>query len=507
MGVVVSLAMLLLAGVFALAAIAKLSDRAGSIKAVTDFGVAAAVARPLSLVLPMVELLVTVLLVMPRATLWGGIGALALLSGFTIGIVVNLARGRAPDCHCFGQLHSAPIGWQTLLRNALLAACAVLVVWQGRDETGFSALQTLSELGTFQRAGGLFAAVAVAAFVAQGWVILHLYRQHGRILLRLDGCETALRDSGLLVATNPHTQLGLAVGFDAPSFEISVVSGGTTTLEQLRGFGRPVLMIFSDPGCSPCNALMPDISRWEREYADTVTIAVISTGSVEAHRAKTFGYGLKHVLLQRDREVAAKYLVSATPSALLIRTNGTIGSSVAMGAEAIGRLVEHVRVRQVQVPPASGASDGQLSQSGSPSGKGGLNIGQRAPSFRLFDLEGHAVECLDFKGQKTVLIFWNPMCGFCSRMLSDLRALEYNRPTHSPRILVISTGTVDLNREMQLASTILLDPSFSVGTSYHVTGTPSALLVDSDGNVASPVVVGGPQVLALAAVEAMSQPA
>jgi hypothetical protein len=36
---------------------------------------------------------------------------LALLVLFIVAIAVTLARGRKPDCHCFGQLHSKPIGW------------------------------------------------------------------------------------------------------------------------------------------------------------------------------------------------------------------------------------------------------------------------------------------------------------------------------------------------------------------------------------------------------------
>ena len=49
---------------------------------------------------------------------------------FVVGIGVNLARGRNPECHCFGQLHSAPAGWKTLARTGALAAVAGLLVWQ-----------------------------------------------------------------------------------------------------------------------------------------------------------------------------------------------------------------------------------------------------------------------------------------------------------------------------------------------------------------------------------------
>ena len=55
-------------------------------------------------------------------------GTLALLPSFIVAIGVSMARGRRPDCHCFGQLHSAPIGWPALARNALLSAMAGLVI-------------------------------------------------------------------------------------------------------------------------------------------------------------------------------------------------------------------------------------------------------------------------------------------------------------------------------------------------------------------------------------------
>ncbi len=52
------------------------------------------------------------------------------------GVVVAMVRGRKPDCHCFGQLHSEPVGRQTLIRNAVLAAVAGGVVAWGRQYAG-----------------------------------------------------------------------------------------------------------------------------------------------------------------------------------------------------------------------------------------------------------------------------------------------------------------------------------------------------------------------------------
>ena len=140
MDLVLLVARLLLAAVFAVAALAKLADLPGSRQAMRDFGVPARLAAPLGTLLPLAELAVAVALIPRASAWWGAVGALALLLLFVAGIGVSLARGRHPDCHCFGQIHSAPAGWQTLVRNGALAAVAGFVLWQGRDHPGRGAL-------------------------------------------------------------------------------------------------------------------------------------------------------------------------------------------------------------------------------------------------------------------------------------------------------------------------------------------------------------------------------
>src|SRR6202035_4783800 len=136
MSVVVLLARLVLAVVFLVAGLAKLADLAGSRQAMRDFGVPAQLATPFGTLLPLAELVVAVALIPAVSAWWAALGALALLLLFVAGISYNLARGRAPDCHCFGQLHSAPAGWPTLIRNLVLVAVAVLVVVSGRSTPG-----------------------------------------------------------------------------------------------------------------------------------------------------------------------------------------------------------------------------------------------------------------------------------------------------------------------------------------------------------------------------------
>src|SRR5438105_3690976 len=142
---------LILAAVFLVAGFAKLADLAGSRAALRNFGVPAALASPFGVLLPTLELAVAVALLPVASAWWGAIGALVLLLLFVAGISYNLARGRIPDCHCFGQLHSAPAGWSTLIRNLGLAALAGVVVIFGRTTAGLDLGSWLGMLSVAQR--------------------------------------------------------------------------------------------------------------------------------------------------------------------------------------------------------------------------------------------------------------------------------------------------------------------------------------------------------------------
>jgi hypothetical protein len=66
-------------------------------------------------------------------------------------------------------------------------------------------------------------------------------------------------------------------------------------------------------------------------------------------------------------------------------------------------------------------------------------------------------------------------------------------------LLVVSTGTVEANKEMGLRSPVLLDQEgMTIGRTFGATGTPMAVLVDEEGKIASQVAAGAPAVLALA---------
>jgi hypothetical protein len=61
--------------------------------------------------------------------------------------------------------------------------------------------------------------------------------------------------------------------------------------------------------------------------------------------------------------------------------------------------------------------------------------------------------------------------------------------------------SMEQNKGMGLASPVFLDPNFAVGWAFRASGTPSAVLVDAEGRVASEVTVGAPAAMELAEVD------
>ncbi len=507
MQIVLLAARVLLSAVFGVAGLAKLADRAGSRQALIDFGVPRVLAPVLLLLLPLAELAVAVAL-LPLASAWyGALGALSLLLLFIFGIALNLARGRTPACHCFGQLSSSPAGWTTLLRNVVLAAVAGMVAWYGLNSPGLSAGSWFIDLTTAQRLLFIIGLAGLTLLAAEGWVLLQMLRQQGRLLLRLDALEARLTSVGLSPATAEASETpiaGLPVGTPAPTFRLKGLRGEILTLESLLAVGKPVLLFFTNPNCGPCQLMMPDVSRWQREYISTLSIALISEGKTKDNRVKSAEYGVTQILLQQKREVAEAYQAYGTPSAVMIQTDGKIGSPLAMGADAIQSLMARTlgmampMSAMLPIVPQNGHNGHGAGASQTVST---VEIGQPAPALKLRDLKGKTIALTSFRGNKTLLLFWNPGCGFCQQMLDDLKKLETSPTPGAPRLLVVSSGTVEENLAMNLRSPVVLDVNFQAGSAFGATGTPMAVLLDAKGRIASEIAAGAQAVLALAGAE------
>jgi uncharacterized membrane protein YphA (DoxX/SURF4 family) len=111
-----------LACVLGIAAASKTRDIKGTRSGFIDLGLP----RPglLAWAVPLAEALVALLMVLTPG--WGGVAAFALLSGFTVVLVVTIRSGRIVPCRCFGGSSSEPVSWAQVARNAWLLSHAVV---------------------------------------------------------------------------------------------------------------------------------------------------------------------------------------------------------------------------------------------------------------------------------------------------------------------------------------------------------------------------------------------
>jgi thioredoxin-related protein len=255
---------------------------------------------------------------------------------------------------------------------------------------------------------------------------------------------------------------------------------------------------------------MPDVARWQSHQDNRALIEVVSTGSQADNQRMADSFSLRRVLIQEDREVADRYQASGTPSAVLVGVDGLIASGVVGGAEAVRSVVSRIRSEPSRTLPLIGIGNGH--QHAGHDGRAhpvdsseaarpfGLPIGVPAPEIRLPNLDAQNVDLSDYRGNQTLLLFWRPSCGFCQQMVADLKAWEGAASSTGPRLLLISSGSVDENRAMGLHSEVLLESALGLGRRFGIGGTPCGVLIDSEGRVASRPANGAPAIWELLAL-------
>jgi peroxiredoxin/cbb3-type cytochrome oxidase subunit 3 len=344
-------AQLLLAAVFALAGGAKLSDLAGSGKAVADFGVPARVAPVVGVLVPLAELAAAAALIFRPTARWGALLALLLLIVFVGGVANAMRKGLDVDCGCFGRVYSATAGSATLVRNAVLAALAAVVVVHGsgpaiNDWVGARSGAELVAIGT---------SVVAVFLVAVSWWLWSRNRTLRRDLELLRSAPVTTEELPPPPERDPY---GLPVGTGAPAFELPDLHGDTHTLDSLLAHGRPVVLTFLAVGCGPCGKVIPDVARWRESLADRLTMVVITDGEPDQIRDRWEELGVEHVLLDPSEEMLKAYGLAATPTSLVIDRNGLIASTPSSGILGVEVLVRRAlrlvpgTVRPAQTLPA-----------------------------------------------------------------------------------------------------------------------------------------------------------
>ena len=473
--------------IFALAAIGKFLDLKGSEKAVKDFGTPEEFAKVFAIAIPFAEIVFAFCFLFPSTSWVGAIGGLILLLSFTGGMIWQMAKGNAPDCHCFGQIHSEPVSPKSLARNIVFAILTLFLIAQGRDSQGPSFADTNSDSMQLILTFSVLALTGAALFFLK-----RVLDNQTQILRRLELLEVISRE-GVPLERNEigHPHDGLPIGAPFPEFELPDTSGGTTTLAKIVESGRPSMFFFVSPTCEPCKALLPEIEGWEAELGDRVNFVFFSSGTAEANEGR-FGAFSEDVILQEKREIAEMVQARWTPTALFITAEGMIGSRVAAGDFAIKELIERIRHADL-----SKAKYFIRQSENTENGRRPPRIGSAAPEFELKDIDGNPFTDDELRGKRTLAVFWSLTCPHCLAMMNELKTWDAERAEGDPDLVVFSDGPPEDHADLGLKAPIVLDAGYKTSAELGMFGTPSAVLFDESGTIVTETATGAMNIWAL----------
>jgi peroxiredoxin len=157
-----------------------------------------------------------------------------------------------------------------------------------------------------------------------------------------------------LQATTPSRlgRDGLRLGKKAPGFTLPCINVGRTALLSRPGThdgsgepsydgtnvslhdfaGQKVLLVFTQSGCSPCKAIVPDLNRLAQRGSHQVL--VVNNAAPDKTRAWATEVDARFpVLAQENHALSKRYQAFATPFAFLIDEKGIITSKGLAGSK------------------------------------------------------------------------------------------------------------------------------------------------------------------------------
>lgn len=307
---------LLVAGAFGWAAAGKLADLPRLRAALYLSRLTRPWVPQVSVLLPATELVLAAGLTGARSGWASAAASGVLLVAFTGYLALDPSAARG--CHCFGG-RTATSRRAGILRNVVLLAVLVPAVARG---------PSAGRWGVPAAAEPWAGAVAAIGVLLGTWWAFHrdgAARSSGR------------RRAGVPPVPAPQARRE-AVPFDVPS-----LAGGRLRLADLAARPEGVLLVFVEPGCGLCEALLPAAAG----RADVAVLVAVDDPAQAAGWAADHGLAPSAVGIDLAGAVADAYRVPAVPAAtrvdvrgLLLGATGTPTARPAVGPDAVRRLLE-----------------------------------------------------------------------------------------------------------------------------------------------------------------------
>ena len=316
-----------LLAVFALAGVSKLRDINLARKSLIGFGVPERWSRFFVICLAVIEIAIAAMLAFFPTQQSGVYGVLVLLAIFTLAMAMQLLRGKRPTCACFGALAQSPISWKSVGRNILLMTLAISLIVQPMPL--FVPSQTIS-LSSF--------VVMAWAALSASW-LLHLTRQNGRLLLRIEKIERIeqieQRDQ-TPTNTPPIQPQPLQPGMALPPLGLNDAHGRPFELRKFRGM--QVLVLFLDANCAHCRPLIARLhdAPLANLYATNTAFVVISESESLRHQLPVE----VTLLIDPGWRTMTMFGLRGTPAAAWVDAEGVLEQAAVHGTSAVKAVID-----------------------------------------------------------------------------------------------------------------------------------------------------------------------
>ena len=321
-----------LALVFFLSALGKLLAPSSLRALIDDFELPSWL-TPAIIGLPWLELALSSLLLFRPTSRVAGVISLVLIGVFCAIIVRSLHRGHDGECHCFGSLIPTKVGSLLLARNAVLLIVSLLIATAPSERLSWPGISRL-------------AAVTIGTGCVLVVAVLGLYS---------------------LISRERHEAQSSVISAGADP-EPGDNSPGALSDRERR------ILLFVDPDCPPCRALLPTLDRWQNDDGKQQLVVV-----VEGRPNEEFSALLTKTVVVADGngELAARYGASSTPAAAVPDAGGKVHSLVvglpAVQAFLAGETGIQTPQNKLPVPVVDGNSTSARSRAGPELGPFGMS--------------------------------------------------------------------------------------------------------------------------------------
>lgn len=251
--------------------------------------------------------------------------ALVLCLAYTA-VVVRALKVPGAACTCFGSRHAVALTWRTVLRNVLLVLVAVLAVVSAARQGSLLA-QAVTD--------STVRAWAVAVVVAM--VVAYLVADPGRAGEAAPAGQTAQEPAGEQGETDAEMEDYIRTL--TPRARVQEADGTLVDLLQVSQ-GQAQLLLFVDPGCGHCEAVAARIGQW-RAMMPQIGIHFVVGGTASWLKDRRPEW-VEHAWYDDDRAAAQVFQCEATPSAVLLGTDGMLAGGPVSGDSSVLDFVEEI---------------------------------------------------------------------------------------------------------------------------------------------------------------------